>query len=477
MNSTLDTTNLGYRKIQDTIYDAKLFEALVEAGILPQHFQVIQCTADLTDVAVGTTVAFLNSKGEAILLTEGTQMMLFQGVFTETFTSNDSPYGDVLYGLKTTPAAVGESLTTVLYNTPANINIIADDPVGTLGTYSFNYAYNPITGMVVTPGWVRTSTNGGVTWTNTSKVGEYMYGAVWAPEISLFVLTGETVQGVYMLTSADGITWIEPVTTATPNLGFLGIAWSGALFVTIDSSGTGNTLTSTDGVNWTENVGVISALAWTSITWSSTLAKFVAVATDANVNNIALSTDGVAWTYGTNPNPAIALANVLWIDALDLLVAVGVSGLILTSTNGTAWTRRANGLTTDYLGGIAYGDGIILISSDAGGFLSSVDGINWSVLYTTSLSGYSSTSGIIYVPNTDTFLTEYAVPNDATAIISLSGLYETIGTNLGDTFAPNTQLSSALVSTSSQYLCAEVETINTGTLALSGKMQVCIVIV
>lgn len=481
MSDLLNTTNLGFTKFQSTVYGTGygtgVFEALVTAGILPQGFQVIKGSANLSNVTISSTVALVNENGDDILIPEGKQILLLEGIFKDTFVTNNSPYGKVLYGLKTTPAATGESLTTVFNNARLNINPIS---LGTtLGIYDQNFAYSPTLGteqgMVVAPSTVRTSINGGVTWINTSEISKYMYGAVWALELSLFVLTGDTDLGAgkYIMTSPDGVTWTYR--TCTTGV-YYSIAWNGTVFVAPNYNSTGNVLTSTDGETWTNNEAVLSNKRWLSVSWSSSLSLFVAVAYEVLTNNIATSPDGVEWTLRNNPDTG-PMNYVLWIEELEIFVATGLNGKVITSRNGTTWTRQTTGLNSD-LGGIAYGDGLILININTSGFISSVDGITWiSQTYSPTLASYIDAYGIVYIPSTKTFLVEYpyrVVPlhNDTTAIISTSSLYETIGTNLGDSFTLNT----ILISSSSSYLCVEVQTLNTGTVSINGDVQIVLIL-
>lgn len=78
---TLDTTNLGFRMVQDTIYDTKVFEGLVKAGILPQGFQVIRATVDLSD-ATGNVPVLSAHDSQQVQLTTGQQIILVAGVAT-----------------------------------------------------------------------------------------------------------------------------------------------------------------------------------------------------------------------------------------------------------------------------------------------------------------------------------------------------------------------------------------------------------
>lgn len=82
--SQQDVSNLGFTKILDTVYDSKLFEGLVNAGILPQGFQVIVGTATLTGVIVGDEVAVLGSNGNQIFLSNGKMIV---GAFTAETTA------------------------------------------------------------------------------------------------------------------------------------------------------------------------------------------------------------------------------------------------------------------------------------------------------------------------------------------------------------------------------------------------------
>ena len=75
---TLDTTNLGFRMVQDTIYDTKVFEGLVKAGILPQGFQVIRATVDLSD-ATGNVPVLSAHDSQQVQLTTGQQIILVAG--------------------------------------------------------------------------------------------------------------------------------------------------------------------------------------------------------------------------------------------------------------------------------------------------------------------------------------------------------------------------------------------------------------
>lgn len=111
MSDTLDTTNLGFRMIQDSMLDAKVFESLVKAGILPQGFQVIKATVDLTDVAVGSAAVLDARTGLQVQLATGQHIILATGVTTDEVTSGGAATVNV--GLSATAdGTVATSLST-----------------------------------------------------------------------------------------------------------------------------------------------------------------------------------------------------------------------------------------------------------------------------------------------------------------------------------------------------------------------------
>ena len=76
---------------------------------------------------------------------------------------------------------------------------------------------------------------------------------------------------------------------------------------------------------------------------------FVAV---GGSGNILTSTDGILWTSRTSGTSNL-LNGVT--SANNIFVAVGESGTILTSGDGTSWTSRTSG-TSNALYGVTYSD-------------------------------------------------------------------------------------------------------------------------
>jgi hypothetical protein len=103
--------------------------------------------------------------------------------------------------------------------------------------------------------------------------------------------------------------------------------------------------------------------------------SFVAVGVSGT---IITSTNGTNWIVrnSTTSNDLFAVAN-----NGQVFIAVGAAGpsdpgVILVSTNGVTWNRRDSG-TGESLYGISFGDGIFLAVGTGGIVLSSTDGVTW----------------------------------------------------------------------------------------------------
>jgi hypothetical protein len=59
-----------------------------------------------------------------------------------------------------------------------------------------------------------------------------------------------------------------------------------------------------------------------------------------------------------------------------MFLTVGSSGTILTSSNGTSWTKRTSG-TSETLSGVNYGNGLFVTVGRTGTVLTSPDGNSW----------------------------------------------------------------------------------------------------
>lgn len=193
--------------------------------------------------------------------------------------------------------------------------------------------------------------------------------------------------------------------TASEANNWRGLAFAPALgvagrVVAVASNGTHRVMYSDDGgATWT-NATAASALSWQAVTWAASLALFVAVASTGAANGsdqVMTSPDGIAWTTRAALNPRQAWSGVTWSSSLSLLVAVSAStasvgGVVMTSTNGTAWTVRTTPANQYGAGGAACGSNFVQWDSVSGLFAfcslnnvgaadrfvtTSPDGTNW----------------------------------------------------------------------------------------------------
>jgi hypothetical protein len=207
---------------------------------------------------------------------------------------------------------------------------------------------------------VSTSTDG-KTWASVTHVdldnGSFdgPSDVVWASEKSLFVAVGEGDTIGYSMTSADGITWSDPATCPLPDSASpYSLAWSPELgiFAAVgEADGDSFAWTSPDGCAWTArdtNVNTINEKEWGSIAWSPELSLFVAVSKDSDEAYTGLSMsspDGITWTQHDTADEEASTNNgyrsVVWAREFGVFVAVGSNdqtGKTIYSSDGVTWS-------------------------------------------------------------------------------------------------------------------------------------------
>lgn len=117
----------------------------------------------------------------------------------------------------------------------------------------------------------------------------------------------------------------------------------------------------------------VHSVAGGSFLWGVTSGgpSIVAVGTRGT---ILTSGDGTNWTRG-NSNTDAWLLGVTWGN--NQYVAVGDQGTILVSSDGASWTRAAQSDTTQRLNNVVYGSGLFVAVGEAGTVVTSTDGFNW----------------------------------------------------------------------------------------------------
>jgi hypothetical protein len=179
----------------------------------------------------------------------------------------------------------------------------------------------------------------GVTWNKRTAgtLGPIMAGA-W--DGSKFIGVGGAITNSASLTT---FSQVASPTTAELNE----VVFANGQFTAVEENST--IYTSPTGVTWTKrSTGFDNFADLRSVTWAGN--QFVAVGTTAFASVptlIATSPDGSSWTPVTNTLKK-ELNGVAFSGST--LVAVGRNGAIATSVNGTAWSLKASGTTLDLNG-------------------------------------------------------------------------------------------------------------------------------
>jgi len=122
--------NDGFSKIQDTVYDSKLFEGLVAAGILPQGFRIIKASVDLQGAAGNYPI--VDGSGNQVYLAAGTHVIYLSGGVLEALAGGTS----VQVGLAASASGavatgLSDVLTTALVNSDGvALHVDATTPIG-----------------------------------------------------------------------------------------------------------------------------------------------------------------------------------------------------------------------------------------------------------------------------------------------------------------------------------------------------------
>lgn len=213
-------------------------------------------------------------------------------------------------------------------------------------------------------------------WTNrVSAHAANFYGV--GSRAGLHVASGA---GGALYTSTNGITWIARSSGKSGLL--MNVNGDGPLWVVVGESGA--IVTSTNGVDWTARTSPTNAL-FRGVAYGN--GTYVAC---GDGGAIVRSTNGVDWAVvasGTNASLQGVGYGVDFVNAGDtneasaespLFVIAGASGLILTSSNGLAWTPRPSG-TTVYLSDVMYGNGYYVAVGNTR-ILRSSDGVSWTAV-------------------------------------------------------------------------------------------------
>lgn len=151
--------------------------------------------------------------------------------------------------------------------------------------------------------------------------------------------------------STNGTDWISGHLGTEPSFVPAGVAWGDGQYVVI---GSGATLTSPDGVTWTEHASDLGSSLY-AITYAN--GRFVAGG-DAL---LAYSDDGVEWTPGTASfaSPYTRMWETVFLNGR--FFACGSGGVLMSSPDGAGWMLHTTGTTAELLALAYNGSRLLLI--------------------------------------------------------------------------------------------------------------------
>ena len=131
-------------------------------------------------------------------------------------------------------------------------------------------------------------------------------------------------------------------------------------------------------INWKSQPGLpdshkrVSGLSGAVQRLGAPPSQLISVGWDLVGEGIATSIDGVTWTTTYTTPATESLQDVFWSGSQ--FIAVGENGTIVTSSDGTIWTKQSSGITEILYGAVsspswlvAVGSGGTILTSDDGG--------------------------------------------------------------------------------------------------------------
>ncbi|GAB4030467.1 T9SS type A sorting domain-containing protein [Spirosoma jeollabukense] len=243
-------------------------------------------------------------------------------------------------------------------------------------------AGSPVVGVVAVGvyGTIFGSTDYGYSWSQkssptTNPLNDVTYGN------GLYVVVGDNST---ILTSPDGNTWTARYVYTPSPVALRGVTYSGNQFVAVGYGGI--VLTSPNGLNWTMRQ-TNSGAALEDVAYGN--GKYVAVGGYPS-NAKLTSTDGITWTsqlpgYGMD----YTMYDITYGNGQ--FVAVGYYGVILTSPNGSTWTKRDIGILDTMLGVVYANNQFITVGTS---IRRSTDGATWQA--TNAPDGQSNLNSVAY---------------------------------------------------------------------------------
>ena len=204
-------------------------------------------------------------------------------------------------------------------------------------------------------GWTAATLPGGASGKDFSDV-------TWISSLGLFVAVGGTFSATYnggtgyIMTSSDGITWTERMSTTSSNILF-GVNWNGTTVVAV---GQGFYFaSSTNAITWSASfIAGGTTFAIYDIVWSPVDSLWVMCGADGS-NSIILSVTSALLTFTPRYTGLSggALYGISYSNIADpnKYWCAGKFGEIVTSGDGTSWLNQDTGYTGTYFLSKAFG--------------------------------------------------------------------------------------------------------------------------
>jgi hypothetical protein len=199
----------------------------------------------------------------------------------------------------------------------------------------------------------------GISWREVTHLDDGLSGVVNGS--GQLVAVGERGR---VMRSPNGESWSIAQSKTTNSL--YGVTFGNDQYVAVGRAGT--VITSNDGSEWTLRKSDVSDPQLEAVTFGN--GQFVAVGFKDRYGSISTSRDGITWT---NQRHNDALFGVTFEQGV--FIAVGLSGTILTSSDGINWSKEDSQFSIP-LQAITYGpSGFLAVGY--GLFVTSVDGHTW----------------------------------------------------------------------------------------------------
>ena len=171
-------------------------------------------------------------------------------------------------------------------------------------------------------------------------------------------------------------------------------------------NGAGVTLTSKDGLTWTElptpalDSGSYTGVPIYGLTFGGGVFIAVGGKVDTATNHIATSVDGIAWTIQTSSQPNAAHYSVSYGNGRFVVGTNGTSATppyassIIGSNDGSYWYDSSVTAALGNAQGVAFGNGAFVVGATT--IYVTVDGINFFSAYNTGWAGTAPAAGAAY---------------------------------------------------------------------------------